>query len=76
VILDLMMPGMDGLEVLRQMRADLQTTDVPVVILTAVSDPQLIEHAKEKGASDYWIKAQVDYTQLKRMVGPYLGAAG
>jgi CheY-like chemotaxis protein len=58
------------------MRADPRTAAVPVVILSAVSDPQLIEHAKAKGASDYWIKAQVDYSQLKRMVGPYLGTAG
>jgi CheY-like chemotaxis protein len=73
VILDLMMPGMDGLEVLRQIRADPRTAMIPVVILSAVSDPNLIDHAREKGANDYWVKSRVDYSQLQRMVSPYVG---
>ena len=73
VILDLMMPGMDGLEVLRHIRADPRTARMPVVMLSAVSDPNLIEHAKNKGANDYWIKSQVDYSRLKQLINPYVG---
>src|SRR5207237_1924645 len=43
VLLDIMMPGMDGLEVLRQVRLDPRTATVPIVMFTGVSD-----HVRER----------------------------
>jgi CheY-like chemotaxis protein len=40
VLLDAMMPDMDGAEVLRRIRADAKTAALPVVIFSAVADPQ------------------------------------
>lgn len=65
VILDAMMPGMDGLEVLRQIRNDPRTADVPVVIFSAISDPNYQAHALQKGANEYWVKARFNFDELK-----------
>ena len=49
-LLDIMLPGMDGLEILRRLRASLTTADVPVIMLTARTA------GLESGADDYVVK--------------------
>jgi UDP-glucose 4-epimerase len=56
VILDLMMPGMDGYEVLRRMRADKKTKEIPVIVLTAKSDQADKVNTMKMGIDDYIIK--------------------
>jgi CheY-like chemotaxis protein len=68
VILDNMMPGMDGMEVLRRMRADAVAAKVPVVVWSALADPNFREHALRKGARQFWLKATFDYRDLPRML--------
>lgn len=53
VLLDLMMPVVDGYEVLRQLRADPRTAEVPVVVLTALDAEDEIERAFIAGADDF-----------------------
>jgi len=65
VILDVMMPGMDGMEVLRRLRTNPNTEALPVVMFSAVADRNFIDEAIRKGATDYWVKASFDYNQLK-----------
>ena len=65
LILDVMMPGMDGMQVLRHLRADPQTASLPVVMFSAVADRNFIDDALRKGATDYWIKASFDFKMLK-----------
>ena len=56
ILLDVMMPGMDGYEVLRQLRADPPTHDIPVIFVTAMDSAQDEEHGLELGAVDYITK--------------------
>src|SRR5437016_2971283 len=56
VILDLMMPDMNGIEVLRQLRTNERTAAVPVVMFSALDDDEWRERAEQAGAADYWIK--------------------
>ncbi len=56
VLLDLMMPKLNGLEVLQQMRADPRWSALPCVILTAAGADQRFDEAKRLGASDYITK--------------------
>ena len=56
VLLDVMMPGMDGYEVARRMRADVATKDVPVIFVTAMSDAADETAGFELGAVDYITK--------------------
>src|SRR5258706_4018025 len=65
MILDVMMPGMDGLEVLRRLRAQPKTADLPVVMFSAVADDASKERAFAQGANDYWLKASPDLGRLK-----------
>lgn len=65
VILDVMMPGIDGLEVLRRMRADPSTANLPVVMFSAMSDPQFRQTVRRMGANDYWVKASLDFRSLE-----------
>lgn len=56
VILDLMLPGMDGYEVCRQMQRDTRLSQVPVIMLTALSGTKDMVAGYEKGADDYIAK--------------------
>jgi PleD family two-component response regulator len=56
ILLDIMMPGMDGYEVCRQLKSDPQTSDIPVIFLTAKSDVADEEKGFELGAADYITK--------------------
>ena len=72
VLLDIMMPEMDGLEVLRQVRKDPRLSAVPIVMFTAVSDPVLERYALEKGANDYVVKGRCDFGELSDRLSPFL----
>jgi len=56
VILDLMLPGVDGLEVCRRLKADPKTRAIPIVMLTAKGDEADVVTGLELGASDYVTK--------------------
>jgi DNA-binding response OmpR family regulator len=58
VFLDLRLPGMGGLELLRALRASEVTRTLPVVILTAHDEPELRAQGAELGVLDYLIKSQ------------------
>ena len=53
---DIMMPTMDGLELLRQVRGDEKLKPLPVILITAVSEKDYIERAKALGVSGYILK--------------------
>ena len=56
VLLDVMMPEMDGLEVCRRLRADLETADLPIVILSARTSVEAIREGLDAGATRYLTK--------------------
>ena len=56
VLLDLMLPGMNGLEVARYLRADARTREVPIVMVTAKGEEADVVAGLELGADDYIAK--------------------
>ena len=56
ILLDVMMPGMDGFEVCRQLKADPRTADLPVLFLTARTDVVDEQQGFDAGAADYLTK--------------------
>lgn len=53
VLLDILMPGIDGLSVLRSIKANAHTKDVPVVMLTALAQESVVLQGIKLGAADY-----------------------
>ena len=74
VLLDVMMPEMSGFETLERLRST-PAADVPVIMLTAVSDDESQRRAKDLGAADYWVKGTFDPGKLGQMVRRHLGGA-
>ncbi len=64
VLLDLAMPGMDGLSVLSAMRGDPRLRGLPVILLTAVADREYVIRAGKLGARHYLLKTQFSIDQL------------
>jgi diguanylate cyclase (GGDEF)-like protein len=56
ILLDIMMPNIDGFEVCRRLKSNENTSDIPVIFLTARDDEESIERAYEIGAIDYITK--------------------
>ena len=56
ILQDLVMPGIDGLELLKQYRANPGTANVPVIVLSTKEDPKVKGQAFELGANDYLVK--------------------
>jgi phosphoserine phosphatase RsbU/P len=75
IVLDYMMPGMDGPEVARRIRRDGRTADIPIIMLTASQEEPHIEAAFEAGANDY-ITKPVDRRILLARVAAMIQAAG
>src|SRR5574341_153802 len=67
VLLDLKLPRVDGLQVLRQIRADARTSRLPVVILTTSREEQDVAQSYDLGANSY-IRKPVDFTQFAQAV--------
>jgi CheY-like chemotaxis protein len=74
ILLDYMMPGVDGLDVLAEIKSHPETSRTPVVMFTAVADQRVQDRATELGASDYVVKAAVEWDdlrlRLRRLAGP------
>ena len=60
VLLDIMMPNLNGLEVLKLLKSDDATKAIPVVLITNVEDVDTQKQAKELGADGYLIKSRFD----------------
>ncbi|MDO9501871.1 PleD family two-component system response regulator [Falsiroseomonas sp.] len=67
VLLDVMMPGMDGYEVCRRMKAQPGTAHIPVVMITALTDPAERVRGLEAGADDFLSKPVDDATLFARL---------
>ncbi|HXK32215.1 MAG TPA: response regulator [Candidatus Paceibacterota bacterium] len=57
ILLDLILPGIDGFEVLTQMKADPSIASIPVIILSNLGQKEDIEKGLKLGANDFLIKA-------------------
>ena len=67
IMLDIMMPEMDGYEVCRRLKADAATALIPVVMVTALSDPKDRIEGLAAGADDFISKPIEDYPLLARL---------
>jgi DNA-binding response OmpR family regulator len=77
-VLDVMMPGLTGFEVTRELRANEKTRAMPIILLTAKAQPSDVSQGMAAGADDY-VKKPFDARDLKdrveRLLRPRLVAA-
>ncbi len=74
VLLDLAMPNLDGISVLRAMRRDPAFTKTPVILLTATSDKDRVIEAAKLGVRDYLLKSRFSLAELTVRVQQRLAA--
>ncbi len=68
ILLDIILPKKDGFEVLKETKADAAIADIPVIILTNLSQAEDRRHAAELGASDFLVKAETPIDEVVRRV--------
>jgi two-component system response regulator len=73
ILLDVKLPKVDGLEVLRQIKDDPRTRDIPVVVLTSSQEEPDLTAAYDRGANSYIVKPVnfEQFSELMRKVGVY-----
>lgn len=72
VILDLLLPQIDGFEVLKRMKANQKIADTPVIILSNLGQKEDVERGMALGAKDYMIKAHFTPNEVIDKVKKYL----
>jgi two-component system alkaline phosphatase synthesis response regulator PhoP len=75
IVLDVMMPKMNGFEVLRELKAGEATATIPVVMLTGLSDSQKIRQAILSG-TDYYVVKPFDFDDLVMKIRTALRDSG
>ncbi|MDP2594181.1 MAG: response regulator [bacterium] len=74
IILDLILPGMDGFEILEKIKKDPRYKAIPVVVLSNLGPESGMERAKKLGAIAYLVKADFDLDEvmakIKKMIPP------
>ena len=72
ILLDIMMPKMDGLRVLELLKQEPLTKEIPVVILTNLSSDVVIKDAFAKGAAGYLVKSEIINDKIVDEVKQYI----
>lgn len=67
-LLDIMMPKLDGLGVVWELKANPETTNIPLVMLTNLSDADTISKILEAGITDYLLKSEQSVDQIVEKV--------
>lgn len=76
ILLDIMLPGMNGLEILKHIKQSNIAKDTPVVLLTNLGQESVMKEAFALGAKDYIIKASVTPAQIVEKVKELLRQQG
>lgn len=76
ILLDIMMPTMNGVEMLAKLRADPKTKDIPVVVLTNMSDIRVSNEVFSKGANLSIVKSETEPDQVIAWIKSVLSKNG
>jgi two-component system alkaline phosphatase synthesis response regulator PhoP len=73
ILLDILMPKMDGLEMLKKLRADRWGKNVPVIVLTNLSDNKDISQAVEENVFEYFVKTDIKIDEVIARIREKIG---
>lgn len=75
ILLDIVMPKMDGMQAMRILKEDPKTAHIPIIFLTNLSDVDNIEEASERGIYEYLVKADWTLEDVCKKINDKLGIA-
>lgn len=64
IVLDLLMPKKSGIDILKELRADPETRDIPVIVASNLGQRDIVGQALELGAKDYFIKSDAKINDI------------
>lgn len=68
ILLDILMPKMDGLIVANQLKRNPETKDIPIIILTVLDQKESVARAIESGVYDYFVKSNLKIEEIVQRV--------
>lgn len=68
ILLDVSLPGMDGIEVLQRLKEDEETDSIPVIVLTNLSDEITVGNILKAGGKDYMVKSDWSLDDIKKRI--------
>lgn len=74
IILDILMPGIDGFTVLKDLRDNKETKDIKVIVLTVLTKKEDIEKARKMGVVDYLIKSELTLAEIVEKIKSHFQA--
>lgn len=75
ILCDLILPGVDGFEILKRIKAEPKTADIPFVVLSNLGQKEDLDKAAALGAKDFMIKANFTLDEIVAKVRSLLGIA-
>lgn len=75
ILLDIMLPGMNGLNILSELKSDPETEHIPVIMLTNYGSEDNVKKALESGAADYIMKYKILPSELSEKIEVVLGVS-
>lgn len=72
-MLDLILPGLDGFEILKQIRADKELKNIPVFVVSNLGSVSDVKSAKALAADEYFIKANTEVDSIIKAINKKLG---
>lgn len=72
ILLDVIMPYMDGMEVLRKIKSSNDWKDIPIIMLTNISEKEKVNEGMKQGVSDYLIKSHFTPSEVVQKVNVLL----
>lgn len=73
ILLDIILPKLDGFEILKAMRAEKESKEIPVILLTNLSQKDEVKKGLDLGAKDYLIKAHFMPSEVVKKIKETLG---
>lgn len=70
--LDILLPGVDGIEVLRKVRKDFKMNDLPVVIVSVSAGQEKVKQSQELEVNDYIVKSEYNLVEIIKRVKKFL----
>ena len=74
ILLDLILPGIDGFEVLKQLKEDQKTKSIPIIVLSNLGQKEDMERTLKNGAEDFMVKAHFTPSEIVTKVRATLKA--